>query len=61
MNYSYAPGQATDEVGSRSFARVVEGSRMELTFSKARMSLHSTGPRPDPEVQVHRLEVEPRR
>jgi hypothetical protein len=59
MNYSYAPEQATDEVGSRSLAHLVQGSRLELRFAKARMTLHSSGPRPEPGVQVHQLEVEP--
>jgi arylsulfatase A-like enzyme len=59
MNYSYAPERESDEVGSRSIAHLVEGSRLELRFAKARMTLHSSGPRPDPGVQVHHLEVEP--
>jgi hypothetical protein len=59
MNYSYAPEQATDEVGSRSLAHLVQGSRLELHFAKARMTLHSSGPRPEPGVQVHRLDVDP--
>jgi hypothetical protein len=61
MKYSYAPEEPIDEVGSRSIARVVRGSRAELTFKKARMSLHRSGERPDPGVQVRHLEVLPRR
>jgi hypothetical protein len=60
MHYTYAPERATDEVGSRSVARLVKGSRLELGFAKARMTVHSQGPRPDPGMQVHHLEVEPR-
>ena len=60
MNYTYAPEEPIDEVGSRSIARVVRGSRAELIFKKARMSLHRSGERPDSGVQVHRLEVLPR-
>ena len=60
MQYTYAPEASTDEVGARSLARVVEGSRLELRFERARMSLRSGAGRPAPGVQMRRLEVEPR-
>ena len=59
MNYTYAPDERTDGVGSRSLARVVQGSRMELRFERARMTLRSGRGRPDAGVQVHRLDVQP--
>ena len=60
MHYTYAPEESTDEVGSRSLARVVEGSRVELTFEQARMTLRSGAGRPESGVQVQRLEVVPK-
>ncbi len=59
MNYTYAPEERTDGVGSRSLARVVQGSRMELRFARARMTLRSGRGRPEAGVQVHRLVVRP--
>lgn len=59
MHYTYAPEERTDGVGSRSLARVVQGSGIELHFERARMTLRSGRGRPESGVQVHRLEVQP--
>ncbi len=60
MHYTYAPGERTDGVGARSLARVVSGERMELRFKRAQMTLRSGRDRPEPGVQVQRLNVQRR-